>query len=804
MSLEDFVGEAKETLDKLESLKKPIREMPQSHWQKKLQARPSTSSELGKLGTARLSGTITATAHLTKTADPPLNIAKIRGDSEEKAEAFASFVVSAQAGADLETNEPAIGDTFSAGVKAGGSVALAHHRPYRQTRSALTALTGLADDLAVPYDLDRVFRIGEHDILQAEFSGGAVVRAFAGWEVGLVREISGSTLGDFAPDTPLTITAGAKLGVTFKAGLEGSLRVLVGLHGRTADGRPRVRVQLHKRRGTFVGAGLKLKAGLDPGDNLDEFVDSIIDQVLELPDGLVDELREAHGEIEALQKKVEDLASAAKKTLADAAGTVSSELKLADIQKLLEKFDEQPPAVQSLLKQFRARIRSLLDELEEKQADLERAVDKLSATARGSLDSVAKRIAGWIKDYEDLRNRSRAYVVEHAKQGIKLEFEAGINRTRAREALLDLVFDTHLAGAAYHAAIRGNFSPALEKAAPKNGSTGVELIGGTLKRSAKAERFFNLSLNLFGLGLQRALKSWNKVTVETDLGDGKMWIVGEAGASLLGKVGDQVRSLSFLFDVSAAAEEVDGEAVLSDLKSAYRARLRRTATYTKNDKIDRLLPLHLKSAQAVGGIGPDELRAIETAILAQEGTYSYDLELSFPAEAVRRLFLFDEPLLSKAELREKFWNTFRQAAGLLDMAIPARGNKTCSFAALVTEGAIRDAEAGGFKGWRSFRATPPQGLRLEPPAHRMVWYYIRQAHLFFEGYRGARKALLEGKPAQNVGKKLRQMAARTTSPPGAMSTKPLDAKYLTLALLADPSLALASVTFKRGKVAVRF
>ena len=86
----------------------------------------------------------------------------------------------------------------------------------------------------------------------------------------------------------------------------------------------------------------------------------------------------------------------------------------------------------------------------------------------------------------------------------------------------------------------------------------------------------------------------------------------------------------------------------------------------------------------------------------------------------------------------------------------------------------------------------------------MVWFYISQADQFFDSYRIARKALLEGKPAKKVSSKLRKMASKATAPSGALSTKPLDAKYLTLALLADPALTSASVTFKRGNVEVRF
>jgi hypothetical protein len=474
MSLKSFAVEAKDALKKVQSLQgKSIKDIQRSHWQKKLQTKPSEKSELESLGTTKLSGEITAAVHITKTADPPLNLAAFEGDTDETSEAYASFVISAQGSAGFESTQAVTAGRFGAGADAGASIALAHHRGHRQSKRAAKALVDLASDLTVPWDVDRVSAIGAHDILQAEFSGRAVVRAFAGWQYGLVQEIKGSKLGDFAPDETLSVTAGAKLGVTFNAGLEGELRVLVEPGQTTSDGRRLIRVKLHKRRHAFAGAGLKLEAGLDPGENVDAFIDSILNQMLDFPDGLVDELRDAQSEIKALKTKLDGLAAGARTDIATAAGKAETKLQLGDVQKLLEKFDEQSPAVQAVLKTFKGRIDSLLARFDDQQEDLEKAVDKLSTSAKGSLDTASNKIGGWISAYEDLRQRSRDHVVHRAKQGIKMEFEAGINRTRSREALLDLEFDTHVARDAYLAAVKGNFGPALEKAPPKNGSTGI-------------------------------------------------------------------------------------------------------------------------------------------------------------------------------------------------------------------------------------------------------------------------------------------------------------------------------------------
>jgi HPt (histidine-containing phosphotransfer) domain-containing protein len=795
-----FIAKAKARLAKLKSLDKPIRDLPGASWQKQLDRSAETDSALSDLGTVKLSGEITAGAHITKIGRPPLEAEDFAGDPDESATAWASLVLAGNGGPSFETSQPFTGGSLSAGVSAGAAVELAQHRSFSQAKSAVGALVDVLDGFTVAYDLSRVGKITERDVLVAEISGSVVLRADAAWTYGLVRELEGETIEKLEIKEPVAIQAGATIGLTVQASIEGKLRIVVESSPNAMPGRNLVRVELFKHRGSFVGAGLDLSAGLSI-ENVEPFIDSVLAQLLRVPDDLVAELTEIRQQLESLRVRLESLEPQAKADLGRAAGKAGEAVGLDDLQELAARLESQTPAVQVILGRFKGAIDRVLQRVRDAQDDLEEFVDDVFAQADQSLETVDAVLARWIDGYNQLRKKSADFIKNRALEGIQLELAAGINRSHANDALLDLEFDLDMASDLYLEAVRGNFSPALQ-AARAHGANGVELLGGTLKETTRKERFSNLKLNLFGFNVKRDLKSWSQVEVSEDLQDGSLYLTGKTGASFNSELGKTARALSFIFDLTSAAEHRDGKIFLTDPTAGYRATLARTASIAKNRQIMRTLPLHVNGAVTLGMLDTDSAASLLERLRAANGDYSYDLKISFPPEAVERVFLFERADAKPKQLRPLVWETFRRAVRSLDMVLPARP-EDCPLSALMTQGAIEQVRRQPFaEAIRRFRAPSVLGITLASGAERLLWVHIFEAHLFIEAYLDARETLISGEPVAKINRGLRQLARRTRKAIGSVGTRPLDAKYLTLALLAGTALADVNLTFKRGDVAV--
>ncbi len=792
MDKNGFIAKSKKALQALQSLQAPIRTFQKSAWKKKLSWRKSADGLLTDLGVGRLTGAAEVSAHITKAAVPPLDL-EFSGDPAEKSVAFATILIQGGAVAGFNASEAIQGGEISAGATGGVQIRLAHHRQVSQAQKGVNAVVGLVGDLTFPSDLDRVRSLADTDILQFEFDGNAILRAHGAWQYGMTRELSGKAFDSLQVEAPVTVDAGVTLGVTFLADLRGVLRVVVSRPTETEPSSNLVRVRLHKAKSSFVSAGLDLRAELDIG-NPEEFVTASLQKMLRLPDGAVAQIEGVKKELSDLRSDLGKLSAGAKSALAKAAGKAVRAMELSDLQAISQAVGGLSPAHGQEVGALIDKAESLLGSVTGIQERLEQGIADLADI--GQLDAIDDAIDGWLDAYSKIRRQVSESVTSRVKEGLTAEFSAEINRTQQQDALLDLVFDLNRTQDAYLAAVRGNFAPALEKAAAKNGNTGVEIIGGTLKKLARAERSFGLELNLFGFKVTREMTSWKQTKVESDLVAGTTWLVGESGAKLFSTYKGQVRNAMAVFEIAGAVVD-SSHATPVDRLEGRKATITRSASL-KHKAIGRMMPLHLGGAEALGRLTEVDRDALEKALLNQPGDYSYDLRIGFSQHALRKAFLADERL-TKDELRTRLWSTFKLALRYLDMDV---GQSNTSLSNLVTWDAIEQVERGRPDGFKTFWASAPPGVRLEAGAHRFVWVYLREGYLFIQAFKSARKALLDGSSVKDVSKELRDMARTIRATAGALSTKPVDAKFLMLALLADPLMVDTSIRFHRGEVDV--
>lgn len=783
---------AESALKEVQEIAQPIRDMEQDQWSKTLSV-----DEAGDLGPVELSGSLSVGAYLTRRAEAPLDLAALAAGKAGEAEAtsaWASFVLEGSAKAGFSTSEPITNGSLEVGAEAEGRAALAHHRRFTPAKHGLTALTELAGDLRVPQDVEAARTLAASDVLEVDLGGSIGLHASAGWTYGLVREIETSAFDALDLADPVAIRAGVKASLSFVAKLEGTLRVVV----RSGEEPGHVRVQLHKKTGSLVGAGLKLSGGLRI-HKPDAFADGLVDKVLRLPDGLVDELRTLRSEVNGLEERLSSLQADVKKQIADAAGKASSQLGLDDLAELIDKSETLPAALRGHLEPFVEPIQSLLGKIESLQDELTSFVDDAFTEAKKPFGRVSSKLGEWIEKYETLRKKVSDVVTEHVKKGIAMDFAAGINRTRASEALLELDFDLNLgddsqAVAAYRSALSGSFVQALVLADAK-GIHGVELESGTLKTLFATTRFANLKLDLFGFEIARDMSSKQELIVKEDVVTGTLTVVGQAGAKLWSKKGKQIRDLSFVFDLVSGAEKRGGRIYLTDPEVGYRATLSRGSELT-DEPAAKAIPLHVAGARELSLLGPEAADRLETDLLAATGAYRYRLELTFPPAALGRIFLLDSSL-GRKELRATLRRTFRTAVERLEMVVP-RGNSPLALSPYLIEASWQQVQSGRPDSVMDFRAPSLPGVGvLQKGAQRLIGVYLLEGHRFIEGYLEAREALLEGKPARKIGKALRTMTVQVSKGTGAVGVKPLDAKYLTLALLAGPEVEV-KITFSRG------
>lgn len=798
MSLTELRELVNEKLSGLEELTTPIGELDQAHWSRELDHSDSAESPLSDLGSVRLGGTITIAAHLSRRDDPPLDLDQIEGDNQESDLAWASFVFSANGDASLSTSRmPMSGVSVNAGVEADGKIQLAHHRSLRQTETSLSALTGLARDLRLPYGLDH--ELPEGDILEVILDGGVALRASVGWAAGLVQEITGEVLDQLELSQPVAVSAGVTAALTVSAGIRGELRVIVQRDEASTPDRPKVRVQLNKGKDRFVGAGLKIEAGVD-FVNLEEFVDAIFERALDLPNSLVDELREVQGDLEMLQERFDALRMDVRGELSEVIGKAESALQLDDLIALKDASTTLPQELQSVLQPLIEVVQISTEKIKSISEDFGARLAEGFGEAGRPLAQARQTIGRWIAAYDDLRDKAKNLVLDRAKEGIKAEFSAGINRTRSSEALLELQFDLVLARGAYESAIRGDFEPAL-LLAQANGANGVEVLSGTLKQTQRTGRFVGLKINFFGFKMKRDFQSWNESRVVTDVLDGSITLNSDVGASLTGGFGAQIRELRFLFEVAGAAERRGDEVFLRDPKTAYRATLFQSTELRRARAIRLAVPLHVAGARFLLGLSEGEAAHLERKIFAETGPYVLDLELEFPAATVQRIFHFEA--VNEKEPVLRFWRAFVRAVELLEMPIQS-GNSFVPMSRFLTDKAFADVRRNPNVNFvaKKFRVEPIPGFRIQAGAVRKIGAHVLEAVSFIESLAAVRRKLILGESARRCSKELRAMAAQTASTVGAFSTQPLAAKYLSLALLAGSDSVAVSYRFKRGNVEV--
>jgi hypothetical protein len=116
------------------------------------------------------------------------------------------------------------------------------------------------------------------------------------------------------------------------------------------------------------------------------------------------------------------------------------------------------------------------------------------------------------------------------------------------------------------------------------------------------------------------------------------------------------------------------------------------------------------------------------------------------------------------------------------------------------EGAAGQPRAGPGAGRR--RGNPRRPARFADGARFALWTYLLQAHDFLAAYLAAREKLLEGRPPAEVARALAKLSASMRQTAGFGEVVPLDAKYLTFALLGQAGVDAVRVTFRRGTVEV--
>jgi hypothetical protein len=793
MGVEQFEARAKKALQAIGKLNQSIAEVgpADGHFNKVLSTSGETKENLKSIGSLGLSGSIGAAVHLTRGLEPPVDLDAIKGDPGEAGTAWATGVVFGKASANFDTKVENAGWKAGASARAGGGIQLAVHRRHAQTDGALTALVGLLPAMTSnPFTLGRLRALGEDEVVQYEMKGTAALSATAGWSYGTVRELSGKSLEKLGVGDLDGVKAEATAGMTLAAGLSGELSVLV-TRAEKANWR---RVELHKKKGHFVGAGLELKASLALTQE-DKFVDGVLGRALALPDGLVGKVGKLHKEATELEAKLAGLGAQAKSAVEKALGSSLDDVGLDKLKQLGDKLSSQNPLVQQALAPIQGTIASLAAGLGKAQPDLGEFVDGKLAALSQPLTSVNTRLSGWIDGYSELRGKIRDQMVKRAEQGVQAELSLGVNRSSTKEALVVLEFDLDNSGAAADclAAMKGNFNPGLLRANGP-GAHGVELVEGALKDTIKHTRNFSLKLNLFGLKLGKSVKSWKELTVKTDLTDDSVSLVGQAATKLYSSVGKRIQELSFVFDVCGAAlRRDDGKLILAP-DAGFTATVHRRSEFAKLNRIRKLVPQHLSAAQELGAMEPATADLLASRLLDQKGSYSFTLDFSFPTKALRRAFRLDRRDLRKRGYEQLLWDTYLKALNMFDQTIQV-GQKHHLVSALVTKELLA-------KVW----STPDDvkvfdRLRMPKGPSRELWFYVRSGYDFVRACADARSVLLSNSPAKKVNAALRKMSRKAAGSPGTFGDL-IDAKYLSLALVEGPKLSSVTMTLTRGKVSV--
>lgn len=775
----------------------PLASLEDGHWSRDLELDEDLESDLSDLAAVQLEGGISAAVHLTRRAVPPARLDTFEPDPDSE-HAIASLVLAAEAGARLEVgSEIGTGVDVAVGPRAAARFTLAQHRRYPTTTTTLEALKDLLRSLRNPYDPDALATLADHELFSVELTGTGTLAATAGWEWGLVRSLDTGAIGDLVPGDLAGVRAGAKAGVTVHLGLEGRLRVLVDRSPR--DPERRVRVRLYRRRGQLVGAGLTVSGGVRLAQ-AEGFVDSIVSRLLQVPDDFVDRVSELGTELRSARELASGLDETTRGAVADATETDGANLdRLLASRAQLEELSGEGNAGARLLQ---GALDSLAERLDELGEDLVRYVDEDLRSEGATLSNLESRVGNWLAAYRQARKRAVGLIVGRARQGIEGELAAGINRRRAREALVELDFELSSASGLLIEAIKGHFGPAIERARTP-GATGVELIGGTLKQILQRDRFYNLRLNLLGFVTRVDFQRFNEIEIATDLVTGTLTITGQSGARLSGEQRRRLDELSFLFDVYGAIERRDDE-LFTAPGTQFRATLARSGQIAREERIEATLPRHLDGLRRLNAIDSERAAELRQILLTEAtGPYSWDLVLGFPPSAIPRMLSLDVDA-GDSRLRDQLWDWMRQAVEILDLPVP-HPHGVVPLSSFFEASAIRAVEHRPVaSGWtRIADVRGPDRLRFQDGAYRRVWAYLLNARTFINAYLESRSSLLAGQRLRQVLSTLENLSAKTTKGSGSFATRPFDAKYLVFALAEGLKEVELGLTLKRGDVAIR-
>lgn len=277
--LKKLGNDIKNALRQVQEIQGPLKDMnlPNGRFERDLTKDLKSTRPLGAIGSLTLSGSLGIAAHITKTNTPPLS--SFDGDPNQKELAYSSIEVQATAGAKLGGSLPAGQTVIGYGVESNAKVKWAQHLRFSQQGSAFQAFSDLAEGLRNPYEPTDVVQLRDYEVSQVEYSGSAGLRADAGWNYGLFREIplDGGNLGDLQPKQPIGVSVGVKAGITVTVGIQGNLRIVVQKSPRGAGW---LRVKLQKKSEDFVGAGLTLQTAASL-TQVDEWAAAYVKKVLD-------------------------------------------------------------------------------------------------------------------------------------------------------------------------------------------------------------------------------------------------------------------------------------------------------------------------------------------------------------------------------------------------------------------------------------------------------------------------------------------------------------------------------------------
>lgn len=798
MSLDRFAAAAQDVLAELDEPGRPLAQLADDGWSQEVAVSGSTADDLRALGSVELRGAISAALRLGRGSQPPDDLQSFQVTPDDSGQALASVVIAAEGGASLrgETDLPSgIGAGF--GAEAAAFLAFAQHRRASTDTTQLAALEGLVGGLRNPYSLDTLAGLGEDDLFQVQIRGSADFTATAEWSTALVRALDGSDLEELIPGPLGGVKAGVKLAATVEVGVEGDFRLLV---SRSPEPGKDVRLKLHRRTGSFVGAGLKLSAEARLSEP-DKLVDSLLARVLEVPDGWVGELQALRGRLAEIEQRIRQLGDEAAERLLGAANRAGEELGADDLLALRERGEELPQPVREALAPLDQQLAAVEEALQRWRSELTRLVDETVATAQRPLAGLGEKVDRWLQAYAELRERLQSTLLEHARRGISVEMEAAINRSRTSEALLELDFEIPSTGLLCLEAMKGNFKPALERARTP-GATGVEIVSGTLKETIKKERTLALRLDFFGFTFSSDFQRGDEVAFEEDAMTGTVSVFGTASGKLVQASRRRRNEIEFAFDVYGAAER-RGDAVFATAETGFKARLHRVGEATGRAQIDFLVAAHTAATHTLGLVDAARARQIADALSASDATpYRWQVDLAFPASAVPRMLELDFAGDAK-QLERRLWEDMTWAVRQLDVPIPI-ANRAAPLSAFFTPSAVALVKRRG----RSLvprrdpvpaelRSIRSGGQAFLEGAYWAAWTYLLDAADFIAAYLRARADLLAGVELRQVSKRLAKLSAETSRGPGMFGT-PFDAKYLVFARAEGFREAELSLTLGRG------